>query len=517
MKNSSIQKRGQRLPAALYTASQVRELDRIAIEEHQLPGLLLMKRAAQACVDALLNHWRGTTRVAVFCGSGNNAGDGYFIGALLAKQNVQVTAVQIGDPEKLSSDARAGEEMCRLANVEFVTDPQLANLKDVDVIVDALLGTGVSGEMRPQFAKAIAVINKHPAHVLSVDVPSGISADTGRMLGAAVQADLTVSFIGMKRGLLTYDGPDFVGELTFDSLGVPENIYTQVGPAIEQLDYETLLRDFPQRRGNSHKNSFGNLLLVGGDQGMSGAILMSAVAAMRTGAGVVTIATHPAHAGFLGAMHPELMVRGIDEATALDALVDKASCMVIGPGLGRSDWSKQLFLRAIDADLPMVIDADGLNWLSHLSNTRRHDNNWVLTPHPGEASRLLQGAVDASDDYQSLNLPNVQFDRFSTVKELQKIYGGHVLLKGQGTLICHDHKTCLCPYGNPGMSTAGMGDVLSGVIGGLVAQGCSLTLATNLGAVVHSKAGDACAAQSGQRGLMATDLYPEIRRLINGN
>lgn len=507
----------QKLPNTLYTAGQVRELDRIAIEEHQLSGLLLMKRAAQACVDALFHHWRGTTRVAVFCGSGNNAGDGYFIAAFLAEKNVQVTIVQLGNPEKLSPDARQGYEMCCHRDIEFIDDPRQAKLNEVEVIVDALLGTGTSGEIRPQFAEAVDMINHHPSRVLSVDIPSGISADTGQVLGVAVRADVTVSFIGMKRGLMTLDGPDYVGEMRYDSLGVPEDIFTKVGKAVVRLNYATLFSDFPERRGNSHKNSFGNLLLIGGDEGMSGAILMSAAAAMRAGAGVVTIATHPAHAAYLGTMHPELMVRGVKDAAALDTLIDKASCMVIGPGLGRSEWSEQLFGRAIQADLPMVIDADGLIWLSRLSRVPRVNNHWVLTPHPGEATHLLRGAVENSDTYESSNLPNVQFDRFSSVMEIQQIYGGNILLKGQGTLICNSNDVFLCPYGNPGMSTAGMGDVLSGVIGGLVAQGCSLSQATTLGAVVHSKAADACATRLGPRGLMATDLYPEIRRLVNGN
>ena len=507
----------QKLPDTLYTARQVRELDRIAIQEHQLPGLLLMKRAAQACVDSLFHHWRGTSRVAVFCGSGNNAGDGYFIAAFLAEKHVQVTIVQVGDLEKLSPDARQGYEACCQQNIEMITDPRQANLNQVEVIVDALLGTGIAGEIRAPFAEAINVINSHPSRVLSVDIPSGISADTGQVLGVAVRADVTVSFIGMKRGLMTLDGPDYVGELQFDSLGVPDDIFTQVGKPIERLSYAALVADFPKRRGNSHKNSFGNLLLVGGDQGMSGAILMSAVAAMRAGAGVVTVATHPAHAAFLGTIHPELMVRGVTDAAALDSLVDKASCMVIGPGLGQSEWSEQLFSRAIQADLPMVIDADGLTWLSRLPSASCVNNNWILTPHPGEATRLLQGAFDRGESDESTNLPNVQFDRFSSVVEIQQRYGGNILLKGQGTLICNSENVFLCPYGNPGMATAGMGDVLSGVIGGLVAQGCSLVQATTLGAVVHSKAADNCATRFGQRGLMATDLYPEIRRLVNGN
>jgi hydroxyethylthiazole kinase-like uncharacterized protein yjeF len=507
----------QKLPDTLYTARQVRELDRIAIQEHQLSGLLLMKRAAQTCVDSLLHHWRGTSRVAVFCGSGNNAGDGYFIAAFLAEKHVQVTIVQVGSLEKLSSDARQGYEACCQQDIEIIADPRQAKLNQVEVIVDALLGTGVAGEIRLPFAEAINVINSLPSRVLSVDIPSGISADTGQVLGVAVRADVTVSFIGMKRGLMTLDGPDYVGEMQFDSLGVPEDIFTKVGKSVVRLSYPDLIVDFPKRRGNSHKNSFGNLLLVGGDQGMSGAILMSAVAAMRAGAGVVTVATHPAHAAFLGTIHPELMVRGITDAAALDSLIDKASCMVIGPGLGQSEWSERLFSRAIQAELPMVIDADGLTWLSRLPIEFCANNNWILTPHPGEATRLLQGAVEHSESYESANLPNVQFDRFSSVVEIQQRYGGNILLKGQGTLICNSDDVFLCPYGNPGMATAGMGDVLSGVIGGLVTQGCSLIQATTLGAVVHSKAADSCATRFGQRGLMATDLYPEIRRLVNGN
>lgn len=497
---------GSKLPLRIYNAAQVRELDRLAIESRGIPGLTLMRLAAAACVEAILSNWSAARKVVVYCGSGNNAGDGYIVAGMLAEKNFDVTVVMVGDIEKLGPDATSAFEYCKKAGTKMLQKPGDKEITpETDVIVDALLGTGTRGEVRPEYKQVIADINAGDAHVLSVDIPSGLSADTGSVLGAVVRADITVTFIGLKQGLLTHDGPDNVGKLVFDQLGIPDDIFDEVEPSVERLDYEELIRGFPKRRSNVHKNRFGHVLVVGGDQGMGGAVLMAAEAALLCGAGLVTVATHESHAAMLMVRCPELMVRALTDENDLDVLLARATVLVLGPGLGKSDWSKNVFDKVIESELPTVIDADALTLLA--LNPRKRAN-WVLTPHPGEAMSLLGEVLSENQ--------SVQADRFSAIRLIQDRYGGVVLLKGLGSLIQSKSGTFLSQYGNPGMSSAGMGDVLTGVIAGLIAQGCQLLLAVQLGTVIHSLAADQNTAIEGERGLKATDLMPAIRRLVNG-
>jgi hydroxyethylthiazole kinase-like uncharacterized protein yjeF len=494
------------LPDELYTAASVREIDRRAIEEAGIPAITLMRRAAAACVEVLMARWPDATDILVVCGSGNNAGDGYIIAGMLAERHYQVSVRTLGDPAKASPAARTAFEYCLQAGVT----PQPVDsgqAMTADVTVDALLGIGVLGEVRPAYRQLIQRVNQSARPVLAVDIPSGLCADTGMKLGDAIRADVTVTFLGLKRGLFTEDGPDCAGDIVFDALGCRDDILRPVtgdtqGGNTEKLRFSSLLKTLPRRPRNAHKNHFGHVLVIGGDQGMGGAVAMTAEAALRAGAGLVSVATHPAHAAALLGRCPELMVRGIQAGSELTDLVARASVIVLGPGLGQSDWSSQLFNHVIETSLPMVVDADGLNLLARRAERR---DNWVLTPHPGEASRLLGPST-----------PGV--DRFTDIARLQADYGGVVVLKGVGSLVNDSERSSLCPYGNPGMATAGMGDILSGVIGALLSQAKSLGLtnmqATQLAVAVHALAGDA-AALDGQRGMMATDTLPHIRRLLN--
>lgn len=490
------------LPIALYSAERVRELDRVAIEEFEVPGLTLMRRAAGACVEALYRRWHGVRKITVFCGSGNNAGDGYIVAGMLAERGRVVQVIVVGDPDKLGADAAEGYRYCRASGatlVDFGPDVSVAG----DVIVDALLGTGLSGSVRTRYLEAIETVNDAGKPVLSVDVPSGLCADTGNRLGAAVEAQVTVTFIGVKQGLLTMDGPDCAGDVVFAGLDVPDGVYERVAPSARRLDFSTQVRTLPRRPRNAHKNKFGHVLIVGGDEGMGGAAAMSGESALRAGCGLVSVVTSKTHVDAILARRPELMVRGVDSATDVAPLLARASVVVLGPGLGRSAWSQALFKYVMQAtgesELPVVLDADGLNLLA-LTPVKR--DNWILTPHPGEAGNLLQDT-------------GIQTDRFGAVANLQAKYGGVALIKGAGTVITDGNRLSVCSDGNPGMSTAGMGDVLSGVIGGLLAQHLPPMIATELGVAAHARAGDVCVARAGERGLIATDLIPEIRRLLN--
>ena len=522
------------LPLALHTGAGVRELDRIAIEESGIAGITLMRRAAQACADVVQQCWPAADVVRVFCGSGNNAGDGYLLAGLLAQRGLTVEAIVVGDIVKLGADASAAYQFCEQSDAIIQPLSEAAFADGASLFVDALLGIGLSGLVRADFAKVITRINAHSATkglpVLSVDIPSGLSADNGQVLGVAIRATATVTFIGTKRGLLTGDGTDMVGELYFDDLGVPVDLLKRVPATALLLSKESLAGLLPRRLRNSHKNRFGHILVVGGDQGMGGAVVMSAEAALRTGAGLVSVATHPSHAASLLSRIPELMVRGIateadqvDSASGIEALavmVEQCSVVVLGPGLGKTEWSRQMFNTVMEVTSrngkATVIDADGLNLLSAEFEKR---GNWVLTPHPGEASKLLAGLEVESGDKATLEtlgkIERAATDRFAMCELLQCHLGGAVVLKGAGSLISDGGEMWLCPHGNPGMSTAGMGDVLSGVVGAMLGQGLSVGDAAKLAVMMHAVAGDRAVSVTGERGLVATDLMPQLRKLAN--
>jgi len=332
-------------------------------------------------------------------------------------------------------------------------------------------------------------------------MPTGVDADSGRMLGTTVHATATITFIGLKLGLLTGPGPSYTGELVLNDLQLPPEAFAQVAPVAEKVGLHTFTNYLKPRLRDWHKGMSGHVLVIGGDCGYSGAPHMAAEAALRVGAGLVSVATRKEHAALINTGCPEIMSHGIEVIDQLQALIEKAKVIVIGPGLGQSEWAKTLWKHVCKQSLPLVVDADALNILA--SYPIKHDN-WILTPHPGEAAKLLQ-----------LNTQDVQHDRLAALKAITNQYGGVAVLKGVGTLImAAGELPALCDKGNPGMSSAGMGDILSGVIGGLVAQGVPLGDAAKLGVCLHAVAGD-MAAKEGERGTIATDLLPFLRRLCN--
>jgi hydroxyethylthiazole kinase-like uncharacterized protein yjeF len=486
----------------LYTAEQTRALDRAAIEGHGVPGITLMSRAARAVFDALVETWPDPECVQVVCGTGNNGGDGFLVADLAHNRGIPVVAYQIGDAGKIRGDALLARQRALADGVE-IRQYGPGVIQPRGVVVDAMLGTGLGGEVRGDYRDAIEAVNGSGARVLAVDIPSGLCSDTGRVLGVATRADLTVTFIGLKRGLFTLAGGDHAGAVRFSDLAVPMEIYQQVPCACSRLELEPLLERMPPRPATAHKGLYGNVLVVGGDHGMAGAAAMAAEAALRCGSGLVRVATRPEHVAPLVARTPEVMPMGIESGQDFEPLLAAANVLVVGPGLGQSDWSKHLLQRAVASGKPTVLDADGLNLLASgaVQGPELADNR-VLTPHPGEAARLL-GCTSAE----------VQSDRFAAAEALQARYGGVVVLKGNGSLIAGDGQLLLSDYGNPGMASGGMGDVLSGVIGSLLGQGLDPLEAAALGVCLHGAAAD-LAAEIGQRGLAATDLIPHMRILL---
>ena len=493
------------LPRALYRARELRALDRAASERFGIPGITLMERAAAAALRYLRRRWPRARRVAVLAGHGNNGGDGLLLASLAAREGLAVRVGMVGDRRRLRGDAREAFRRCEAAGVAVGAGPP--ELSGCDLVVDAMLGTGLDRAVREPFSGAIEDLGRHPLPVLGLDLPSGLASDTGARLGAAVKASATLTFIGLKAGLFTGHGPDAAGEVAFDDLGVPAALYEEATPGARRMslaDFAGLLGPRPR---HAHKNDFGHVLVVGGDEGMPGAPRLAAEGAARGGAGLVTVATRAVHAAAVPALRPELMARGVESAAALRPLIERATVVAAGPGLGASEWSRAMLGAVLEARRPLVLDADALGLVASgaAGAAGAVPRGTVLTPHPGEAGRLL-GCTGAE----------VEADRFAAVARIRERSGAVVVLKGAGSLVDDgEGPVSVCAAGNPGMASAGMGDVLCGVIAALVAQGLSPSQAARAGVCAHAAAGDRAARAGGERGLLAGDLVAMLRPVLN--
>ncbi len=472
-------------PTELYRAAQVRALDKAAIDSG-IKGLCLMERAGMALFEYVQQHYPAPQKLTVLCGLGNNAGDGYVIARLAHLAGYHVEIIQLGDINKLRGDAKQCLDYCRAIGLSSkIFDGQLP---ESDIMIDALLGTGLDRPVTGEWAALINTANASQKPIIAVDIPSGLSADTGAVLGTAIKAHATVSFIGLKQGLYTGAGRAHAGEILFSDLAVPEPIYQTQTPSSWRLDADNSPRLAP-RAADGHKGHYGHVLVIGGDVGFSGAIRLAAEAAARTGAGKVSVATHPQHAAFLNMARPELMVHGIKKPKQLKALLAQIDVLAIGPGLGQSAWSKKCLAACASWDKPIVVDADALNLIA------KQPQEWaqaVYTPHPGEAARLLSCATAV-----------IQQDRFDSISRLVQQLQGVVVLKGSGSLIS-DGKACfICTDGNPYMASGGMGDVLTGMIAAFLAQGLSLLAASQTAVCLHAQRAD----DKKKLGLLASDIF----------
>jgi NAD(P)H-hydrate epimerase len=487
------------LPAKIYSVAAVRETDRTTIEDHGVPGYTLMTRAGEAAVREALRRYPSAKRWQVVCGAGNNGGDGYVVARLAAAQGIAISVLTLVDPDTLSGDAAtACGDYVAAGGVVMPWAGELDN--DATLLVDGMLGSGLEREVGGEFAKAVRALNAHAAPVMALDIPTGIHGDTGAVLGCAVRADLTVTFVGLKAGLFLGEALDYRGELRFAGLDIPADYRRGIDPVYQRIDDNMLASALRRRPRSGHKGDFGHVLVIGGGEGMPGAVRLAGEAALRTGGGLVSIATHPSHAALLVSSRPELMSHGVAALADLDPLLERADVIAFGPGLGRSDWAQTIYGKVAAMDMPAVWDADALNLLAERPDVRGHR---VITPHPGEAGRLLGKTAGA-----------VQADRPAALADLQKLVGGTVVLKGAGSLVSAEPAPYLCTAGNPGMGSPGMGDVLTGIIAALIGQGLDVTTAAAIGVEVHARAGDRAAA-AGERGLIASDLLGELRAVIN--
>lgn len=477
------------LPQHLHGAAGCREIDRLAIASG-IPGYELMSRAGAAAWRAAGLRWPAPRRAVVLCGTGNNGGDGFVVARLLRAAGVAVAVGVQGQRERIAGDALLALRDWEAAGGNSAPAASVS-LEGCDLAVDALLGTGLQRAPAGEFAALIERVNASGAAILALDVPSGLDSDTGHTPGVCVRADLTVTFIGLKQGLMTGAAPAWTGVLAFEDLGVPAAISSQVAPSATR--FGGAAPPFPWGGpATAHKGRFGHVLVIGGAPGMRGAPQLAGLAALRAGAGLVSVATHPEHATAGAGPGLETMVHAVASAQDLAPLLERASLLAVGPGLGRLRWAASLLDAALDSTLPAVLDADALNLLAEQP---RPVPNAILTPHPGEAARLL-----------GEDIKTVQADRFAALAGLLETYGAAaVILKGNGSLVGGDGRVGVIDRGTPALASAGTGDVLTGVVAALRARHPDAFQAAVAGAWLHAVAGES-AAQGRSRGVLAGDL-----------
>jgi len=489
------------LPIALYSTAQVRALDAYAIGELQIPGYVLMKRAGEAALRYLRSRWPMAHRIVIVCGSGNNGGDGYVLARFAQAAGLTVTALAAAPPKEMKGDARQAYDDLR-ASEGVVREFAPEQLAAGEVIVDAILGTGRSGSVRPELLPVIRAINASGLPVYALDIPSGLDADTGTVAGEAIRAEATVTFVGLKTGLFVGDGPEHAGNVFFDDLELAAVAPRGLVPRLTRIVEPEIHVALPRRPRAANKGDFGRVLIVGSGTGMPGAARLAGEASLRVGAGLVTVAVAPENVAAIAAGRPELICIGVHDAAALAEPIERADVVAVGPGLGRSPWARSALNAVLASAKALVVDADALNLLADGGTAARED--WILTPHPGEAGRLLD--ISAAD---------VQRDRLGALERLLERYHGTIVLKGAGTLVgARGRIPGLCERGNPGMATAGTGDVLTGAIAGILAQCHDPWAAARTGVLVHAMAGDA-AARGGERGVLASDLVRELHHSVN--
>ncbi len=501
------------------TGEVMQAIDRRAIGEFGVPGLTLMENAGKGCVEAIIAAYGGTTvrKAAIVAGKGNNGGDGYVIARLLRERGWQVAVLILARPEEISGDARTNLDLLDEATLAFCPEPEILAryaqlLKEASVIVDAMLGTGLKSEVRGIYAEAVALVNGAGSPVVAVDIPSGIDANTGNVLRCAVRADLTVTFAFAKCGHVLYPGAEYTGRLQLVDIGIP-SVAAKGMESCEFLDAAAIKPLLHRRSRSSHKGSFGHCLIVAGATGKTGAAAMAANSAVRSGAGLVTLAVPASLNAILEIKTTEAMTLpladggkgylGEHSLSPLEKLLAGRNAVALGPGLGWHPKTAQFVRRLVtEIDLPSVVDADGLNAISEDPSVllKKASAGMILTPHPGEMARLAGTTVDA-----------VEADRIGVAREFAAKYRLSLVLKGARTVIAAPNgEVAINGSGNPGMASGGMGDVLTGILAALLAQGYAPYDACRLGVFIHGHAADMVAADKGEIGMSAVDVQERL-------
>ena len=495
----------------LYTTSEAKKIDGLAIKEKSVTSYSLMEKASKFSYKAIKSRWPEIENMIVFCGKGNNAGDGYLLASIAQEYGMKVIIVQAESAQKMSLAATKALNLSKSLKVKIISLKELKKLKitkNKTIIIDALLGIGINGPVKEKMHLAIKKINSLGKNnpVVSLDMPSGICADTGNILGIAVEADLTLSFIGLKRGLYTSEERSCSGEILLDHLDVKSKIRSRIKSNSFLINSEKSLSKLINRRINSHKGDYGHVLIIGGDKGFGGAAILAAKCAAMSGSGLVSLATRTEHVTASLNTCPEVMVKGVDSGQDLESYLNSPNVIVLGPGLGTNAWAEQMmqqtFIACKKRNLPLVMDADALNIMTSLKLKVMTPHKLVITPHPGEAARLLKK-----------NVLEIEKDRFKSAKQLSQKFNSVTVLKGSGTIVCSNNKLRfgVCESGNPGMASGGMGDILSGLIGSFIAQGLNLIEATETAVELHSASADIASLDLGELGLLASDVINTIR------
>lgn len=503
----------------VFTGEMMRRIDRRAIEEFGVPGLVLMENVGRGCADEIVDRFGqgGRLRAAIVAGKGNNGGDGFVVARLLRQAGWDVTVFVLERREDIGGDAGVNLERLDSANLVFCDpaaglNPLADALGEATVIVDALLGTGLGSEVRGAYAEAMELINAAGRPVVAVDIPSGIDAATGRVLGTAVRAMVTVTFGALKVGHLLYPGREHCGELRLVDIGIPARVVAEA-PGIEFVDAFHARSHIRQREPNAHKGSFGHCLIVAGATGKTGAAAMAANSAVRSGSGLVTLAAPASLSHVLEIKTTEAMTMPLHDAgtgwladhawPVLAGILPGKDAVAVGPGIGRHPETVALVRRLVEeVEAPLVIDADGLNAVAEDVTIldRKRSPCLVMTPHPGEMARLTGRTIE-----------EIERDRLGAASAFACQYGVYLVLKGAGTVVaCPDGSLSINGSGNPGMASGGMGDVLTGVLVALLGQGYSPVEACRLGVFIHGYAADLLSADKGEIGMSAVDVQEKL-------
>ncbi|MFQ5850335.1 MAG: NAD(P)H-hydrate dehydratase [Candidatus Binatia bacterium] len=502
------------------TAQEMRELDRLTIEKYGVPSLTLMERAGKGVFRALLDRFRSALKggVLVVAGKGNNGGDGLVVARHLKKKRVPCEVILLTRKEELSGDAAENlraylKARGKVYEVDRESLPVLSQrLEGRRLLVDAILGTGLKQEVRGLYADVIEMMNASGLPIVAVDIPSGLDADRGTPLGVAIQAELTVTFGYPKLGQVIYPGLSHVGELVVVDIGIPPKAVEEVAPRTELMEEKDVRWLVPSREADTHKGTYGHLLVMAGSRGKTGAAILACRAAMRVGTGLVTLAAPRSLNDIFACSLVESMTEALGDQSedglepltdqGWARLLDKKSALLFGPGIGMKDGARSaLWWLLRNSQIPWVIDADGLNNLAgEVDRLRSAKTPPVLTPHPGEMARLVGSSTIA-----------VNQDRVGVARAFARDYHCYVVLKGARSVIATlEGKVYVNPTGNAGMASGGMGDVLAGILAGVLAQGLSIEEALILGVFLHGFVGDQVALAKGEMGMIASDVVEAL-------
>jgi len=510
------------------TAEQMQELDRKAIEAYRIPGIVLMENAGRGATEVISNTFPDLQKmkIAIVAGKGNNGGDGFVIARYLLNRRISVKVYLLADPKGLRGDAETNFQIFQRMKGEVISVPSSKDYQKVkkelekfDLLIDAIFGTGLDAEVRGYYREVIDHLNTLQKPIVAIDIPSGLDANTGKPFGTAVRASLTITFGLPKIGHVISPGLDYVGKLKLVDIGLPKKL-------VEEERIQTYLLENDEIRGwlstprrpDTHKGDYGHLLVIAGSVGKTGAAAMACEAALRIGAGLVTLAIPKSLNAIMEVKLTEVMTEPLPETpkqtlslrafSSILRLCENKKAVIIGPGIGTFKETQSLILKLIKTlNLPIILDADGLTALATQPKTLPTTNrSLILTPHPGEMAKLIRSTPK-----------DVQEDRISISRNFAQSHHVHLVLKGHRSLIATPKgEVFINPTGNPGMASGGTGDVLTGMIGGLICQGFDILQSLQMAVYLHGLAGDEMAQELGEKSLIARDIIEKIPALLQG-